>query len=445
MINEKIAKIAIIGLGYVGLPTAALFADRGFPVAGIDVNLKIVNQVNEGKLQNSEPGLQGLVMRSRRRGYLCATGIPSEGLSAADIIIVCVQTPVDRLGNVNLSFLQKACEDIAGCLKKNRLVIIQSTVPPKTINTVVLPTLEGLSGLKCGEDFRLAYCPERITPGKGLNDLSINTRLIGAYDSESANLCSRLFQLVTSGRLIITDIPSAEVSKLAENAFRYVNIAFANELALLCKQIGVDAKEVIALANTHPRVSIHQPGCGAGGPCLSKDTHLLMNSVQHSDFRPCVLSAAVSLNNSMPRIIAELALSALNKAGKNVVGSKVVILGTAYKGDVDDSRDSPAEGIVRELKQKHAKICVFDPHCPESYGEPKAKNLAEAVKDADCIIIAADHKEFSKLDLFEIKQLMKDNPIIVDAKRIINPVEAKHFGFEYVTTSCVAQGNTSFC
>jgi UDP-N-acetyl-D-mannosaminuronic acid dehydrogenase len=439
LIEAKEARIAVLGLGCVGLPTAALFANLGFRVTGVDINPKIVDQINSCVLHTKECSLDKLVITAHHKGLLSATSASSEALSAADVLIVCVQTPVDNQGNANLSFLRGACEEIAKILKRDKFVVIQSTVPPKTIGTIIVPILEKGSGLRCGVDFWLTYCPERMAPGNGLNDLGANARLIGAYDSESGVLGSALFKLATNGKLLMTDIPSAEVSKLAENTFRFVNIAFANELALICKQIGVDANEVIELANTHPRVNIHQPGCGAGGPCLSKDTHLLLSSIKLSTSKVEVISAAIRLNSKMPRYIANLAVDALCKKGKTVSKSKIAIFGTAYKGDVDDSRDSPAEEIIRELKKRKATLVVFDPNCSESFGEKKASSATEASMEADCIIIATDHKEFFELNLSAIKKLMKENPIIVDAKRTISPAEAKLQGFEYVTTSCVKE------
>jgi UDP-N-acetyl-D-mannosaminuronic acid dehydrogenase len=309
----------------------------------------------------------------------------------------------------------------------------------------VLPLLEGKSGLKCGVDFWLAYCPERLAPGNVLHDLTANTRLIGTYDLESAILAKTFFGLITKGELLTTSILLAEVAKLAENAFRYVNISFANELALICKQMSVDVEEVIRLANTHPRVNIHKPGCGAGGPCLSKDTHLLLNSTKSSKFRANLISAAIKLNNEMPRYVVDIAVEALNRIGKDAADSKIVVFGTAYKGGVNDSRGSPSEGIIRELKRRQARIVVFDPNCDESFGELKAKNLKEAVEGADCIIIATDHKEFCDLNLVDVKRLMKKNPIIVDGKRIISPAIARSLGFEYVALSSVIENSKRFC
>jgi UDP-N-acetyl-D-mannosaminuronic acid dehydrogenase len=444
MIKKTEAKIVVMGLGYVGLPTAALFANLGFRVIGVDVNPKIVSQINEGKLQTDEKGLHDLVSKTHKDGRLCATTAPSEALTDADIVIVCVQTPLDKKRHADLSFLRRACEEIAQALKRDKLVVIQSTVPPTSILTMVVPILEERSGLKCGTDFWLTYCPERMAPGNGLHDLTTNTRLIGAFDSESAILGDALYRIAANGEILITDIQSAEVSKLAENAFRYVNIAFANELALICRQIGVDANDVIRLANTHPRVNILQPSCGVGGPCLSKDTHLLFNSAHLSNYKAAVLPAAIRLNNSMPTVVAEFATAALKRTGKNIATSKIAVFGTAYKGGVTDSRNSPAGSIISKLKKKQASIVVFDPHCDESFGAQKVGSLLEAVEGADCIIIATDHEEFRKIDLAKIRKKMNKNPIIVDGKRVVSSAIARDLGFEYIAISFASEKKSMF-
>jgi UDP-N-acetyl-D-mannosaminuronic acid dehydrogenase len=274
-----------------------------------------------------------------------------------------------------------------------------------------------------------------MAPGSGIEDLATNKRVIGAYDSESAELGAELFSLVTKGQLQLTDLTSAEVAKLAENTYRYVNIAFANELALICKEIGVDVAEVIRLANTHPRVRIHNPGCGAGGPCLSKDTHLLLNAAKTNRLRPDLIISSVSVNKYMPRYIADLAAKALGRVGKNVENSRIAVFGTAYKGDVNDARDSPAKDIIRQLRSFKTHIVVYDPYCNESFGERKARDVFEATGETDCIIIATDHNAFKELDLSKIKSLMKENPIIIDGRRVIKPDEAERLGFAYIAVS----------
>jgi len=441
MINQKSAKITVVGLGYVGLPTAAHFANMGFQVTGLDLNSKIVGQINNLTLQTKEPNLKNFVFTAVQKLYLKATCVTNKALSDADIIIVCVQTPVDKEGNANLSFLQSAFAEIAKFLKKGTLVIIQSTVPPNTTKTLIVPLLENTQGLKCGVDFWLTYCPERMAPGNGLTDLAVNERLIGAFDSQSAELSTALFKYVTKGKLLLTNIPSAEISKLAENTFRFVNIAYANELALICRQLGVDVQEVINLANTHPRVNIHQPGCGAGGPCLSKDTNLLLHSIKSSGFKADVIPASLRLNAAMSGYIVDFAEEAMLKSGKCLEHARVAVFGTAYKGDVDDSRDSPSEGIIHELVRRRANVVVYDPICRESFGQYRAKNLIEAVTGTDCIIIATEHKQFGELNLSEIKPLMNNDPLIVDGKRIVNPDFAKYSGFDYVAVSSVLKEN----
>jgi len=431
-IKRKKAKIAVIGIGYVGLPTATILANLGFQVTGIDINPKIVNEVSQGRSHTNEPGLDKLISKTCQQGNLKATENALQAVSDADITIVCVQTPLNKYRKPNLTYLKKACEAIAKVLTKGKLVVIQSTIPPKTTKNFVVPLLEEQTGLKCGVDFWLTYCPERMTPGNGLKDLVTNPRVIGGYDSESVELGAELFRFVTKGELWLTNLAIAEVVKLAENTFRYVNVAFANELALVCKEIGVDVAEVIKLANTHPRVNIHKPGCGVGGPCLSKDTYLLLDSIETENFRPEIMLSSRKLNDYMPKYTTKLAVDALRKAGKSVENSKIAIFGTAYKGEVNDARNSPAEEIIRKFISLRARVVVYDPYCEESFGAKKVNDAIEAVRGADCIVITTDHRAFRELELPRIKSLMKENPILVDGRRVINPVEAKSHGFIYV-------------
>jgi len=319
------------------------------------------------------------------------------------------------------------------------LVIISSTVPPGTLLGKVKPKLESLSGLSVETEFYLAYAPERIAPGKALKEFVESPRLVGGIGPNSTKIASELFKTVCK-TVIETDAVTAEVAKLAENTFRDVNIAFANQLALICEHYGVDVTEVIKLANTHPRVNIHMPGPGVGGPCLTKDPYLLINKIKPTDYD--IIRTARKINDSMPKHVIELTLQALKNVRKEVKNSKIAILGTAYKGDVDDSRNSPSKQIIYELIRLGAKVVVYDPYCKESFGAKKASSLYEGVKDADCILILTDHTEFKNLHLKEIKALMNEKPVIVDGRRIVNPYEAKGLGFIYYGigfTNCVTE------
>lgn len=430
-IKRRKAHISVIGLGHVGLPTAAIFADAGFDVVGVDLKREIVESVSSEKSPVKEPGLNALVKKVVRNGKLRTTTDAQWAMRKADIAMICVMTPLTEDKKPNQMYLKKACEDVAGELSGRKLVVIQSTVPPGTIKSLVVGTLEERSGLKCGLDFWLAYCPERIAPGRAVREFAENARIVGGYGLDSADIAAQLFKTVTKGKVLKTNCATAEVAKLAENTFRFVNIAFANELALICEQVSVDVTEVVRLANTHPRVNIHRAGFGVGGPCVPKDPYLLLHSVVGTDFRSRVIEPSGELNEFMWRHAVELVVKGLKKVGKDVEGSTVAVLGVAYKAEVDDVRNSPAETIVRELTGLGAKIMVYDPYCDESFGAEKARDVMTAIEGVDCLVIATDHKMFQDLDIRKIKSLMSPKPIIVDGKRIVNPVKAKEQGFAY--------------
>ena len=431
IIRARKARLAVIGLGHVGLPAAAVFAGAGFQVTGVDLKKEVVEAVSSGKSHIREPGLDELVGRVVRQGRLKATTNIQQAAREADIVIMCVQTPVTQDKEPSLTYLGKACETVAEGLSKGKLVVVQSTVPPGTMKNFVVRIFEEGSGLKCGKDFWVANCPERIASGRAIQEFVENVRIVGGYNSESVEIAVELFKAVTKGEILTTDCTSAELAKLAENAFRDVNIAFANELALICEQMGSDAVEVIKLANTHPRVNIHKPGCGVGGPCLPKDPYLLLHPVKERGFKSRVIEPSRELNDYMSKHTVELVVKALRKLGKDVSESKVAVLGVAYKGEVDETRNSPAERIVRELMDLGAEVVVYDPCCEESFGAGRAQNVNEAVRGADCIVIATDHKMFGELELEKIRALMNENPALIDGRRVVNPSEANRQRFTY--------------
>ena len=432
IIRARKARLAVIGLGHVGLPAAAVFAGAGFQVTGVDLKKEVVEAVSSGKSHIREPGLDEMVRRVVRQGRLKATTNIQQAAREADILIMCVQTPITQDKEPSLTYLGKACETVAEGLSKGKLVVVQSTVPPGTMKNFVVRIFEEGSGLKCGKDFWLANCPERIASGKAIQEFVENVRIIGGYNSESVEIAVELFKAVTEGEILTTDCTSAELAKLAENAFRDVNIAFANELALICEQMGSDAVEMIKLANTHPRVNIHKPGCGVGGPCLPKDPYLLLYPVKEKGFKSRVIEPSRKLNDYMSKHTVELVVKALRKLGKDVSESKVTVLGVAYKGEVDETRNSPAERIVRELMDLGAEVVVYDPYCEESFGAGRAEDVNVAVRGADCIVMATDHKMFGELELEKIRTLMNEKPALIDGRRVVHPVEAKKQGFTYL-------------
>jgi UDP-N-acetyl-D-mannosaminuronic acid dehydrogenase len=308
------------------------------------------------------------------------------------------------------------------------LVAICSTIPPRTMQEKIKPLLESLCGLKADTDFYLAYVPERIAPGKALQEFIESPRLVGGIGPNSTKIAAELFGNVCK-TVIETDATTAEIAKTAENTFRDVNIAFANQLALICEQHGADITKVIKLANTHPRVNIHTSGPGVGGPCLTKDPYLLTHQSKPEDYD--LIYTARKINDNMPTHIVNLTIQALKNAGKDVKNSKITILGTAYKANIDDSRFSPSESIIQKINELDATSIVYDPYCTNTFGAKKATSLHESIEGADCLIIATDHTEFKNLNLTIMKQLMNDKPAIVDGRRILNPHEAEDLGFIY--------------
>lgn len=427
-VESQSAKVVVFGLGRIGLPKAVIIAGAGFQVIGVDTNSEIVESISKGRISASEPRLNYLLNQVIQKGLLKAISNGSAAVKDADIIIVCVPTPVKEDKTPNLAYIENACRTIAHNLSEGKLIIIESTLPPQTTKTFIASILENGSGLRCGLDFWLAYCPERISSGKALKEFVENDRIVGGYNAESGEIATEFFKNFVKGYIHMTEATTAEIAKLAENTFRDTNIAFANELALICEEVGVDASEAIKLANTHPRVNIHTPGPGVGGPCLPKDPYFLLHLFKHPNN---IIQTARHINDNMPHHVTELILKAFKNVGKQVKGGKITILGTAYKGDVDDCRSTPSKPIILELIRRGAKVTVYDPFCKENFTAKRAASLQEATEDANCLVIVTDHTPFKSLNLSKIKASMDDKPIIVDGRRIIDARKAEKLGFIY--------------
>lgn len=418
--------LTVIGLGRIGLSTAVVFASRGFSVVGVDVDFGRVEAVNSGRCYIREPGLDVLLREVVSRGLLRATTDVVEAVKESDAVIVAVPTPV-RDGVADLSYLRAALEGVRRGLHRGVLVVVESTVPPGTTAGFARSLLEE-SGYMVEEDFFLVHVPERIAPGRAIEELLNVPRVVGGVGLKSTEKAVELYSKVNP-KLLPTDATTAEFVKLIENTYRDLNIAFANLLALLAEKLGIDVYEAIKLANTHPRVNIHWPGAGVGGPCLTKDPYMLI-SIDSGFWGSELIRLARRINEYMPKHTVEIIIKALRDAGIDIKGAKVAVLGAAYKGGVDDIRESPAKYIVKELLEKGARVTVFDPYTSETFGAEKASSIEEAVRDADVIVIVTDHPEFKNLDLDAIAKLVKHR-IIVDGRRVIEPYQAVKHGFKY--------------
>jgi UDP-N-acetyl-D-mannosaminuronic acid dehydrogenase len=402
-------KICVLGLGYIGLPSASTFATHGIKVIGVDVNRKIVETLQNGGLHIHEPGLRTLVQAAIRSGNLIIRDQPED----ADAFIIAVPTPFFDDKSADLRFVESACESILPYLRKGNLVVLESTSPPRTTVDVVAPILEK-PGLKAGTDFSLAYTPERVLPGQILRELIENARVIGGIDRVSAEAGCDLYKTFVTGEIYLTDATTAEMVKLMENTYRDVNIAIANEFSRLADRFGVDVWEAIGLANRHPRVSILRPGPGVGGHCISVDPWFLVDAAP--DLSKLILTARM-VNDSQPDFVIDLFCRAAGHARggeKPLSGQRIAVLGLAYKPDVDDLRESPAIEIACKLKEAGAVVTAYEPFKPDAVvrGLTIAPTLEEALKDADMIGLLVAHSPVRELNPAQVAAMTPARTVI---------------------------------
>ncbi|QDA32366.1 nucleotide sugar dehydrogenase [Thermococcus indicus] len=407
-IEKRTAEIAVIGLGYIGLPTAIMFANAGFNVTGYEIKTDVVERINSGKAHIVEPDIDDLLRKAIESGKLRATSNPAD-IREKDVYIICVQTPLREDRTPNLTYLESAVKTVAKAMKPGALIVIESTVPPLT--TVRMAELIGeLTGLKPGRDFHMVHAPERVMPGRIFRELVYNSRILGGITPESAELAERLYRSFVKGQIFRTKSTVSEVVKLMENTFRDVNIALANEFAYLAHQYGINVFEAIELANSHPRVKIHVPGIGVGGHCLPKDPHLLVWPAK-DDFG--LIRLAREINDGMPLLAKDLLFEALRTINLLPEKAVVAVLGLAYKGDSDDTRNSPASTFVEAIMDDVAEVRTYDPFVEGTHG-----SLEEALRGADAVVIATDHTAFKSLDWETLGKLMR-NRVLIDGRRVV--------------------------
>ena len=393
MILEMIKSINVIGLGYIGLPTAATLANAGFDALGVDVRPDIIAKINAGDIHIQEPGLDILVRAAVQRGKLRAAAAPSR----ADVFIIAVPTPIHPDKSPDLSFVEAATRTIAPVLEKGNLVIVESTVPPRTCVDVVAPIIENMTGLKHGMDYDLAHCPERVIPGQILTEIIHNDRIVGGTTPEATKRTAALYGSFVKGRLLETDATTAEMCKLMENSFRDVNIALANELANIADDLQIDIHEAIGLANRHPRVNIHTPGIGVGGHCIPIDPWFIAHVAPE---KAQLIQAARKINDARPHLLAERILA----AHREQPDSAIAFFGLSYKPDVDDFRESPAIEVVHQIAQSIlAPLYVVEPNIaalpPELQAFPHIvfTSAADALNRAQIIVGLVNHTPFRTL------------------------------------------------
>jgi len=423
-------KIVVVGMGYVGIPVAAEFANAGFDVVGVEIIKWKVDWINKGKcpIQGNEPGLTKLLKKVVKNGKLRATKDFME-CRDADAILICTETPFDlKRKEPDYSALKSAVNSVAENLEKKSLIVVESTIAPKTMENVVKFILEK-NGKKAGKDFYLANCPERVMPGKLLHNIENLDRVVGGIDKKSQELAVELYSHIVKGKLYPTDCLTAEIVKTTENAYRDVQIGFANEIALICEKLGVDTFKVRELVNKCPYRDMHLPGAGVGGHCLPKDSLLLAYSVKDK-IDPRMLMTAREINETMPLHMVELIKECFKETKKDLKKSKISIFGLAYLANSDDTRNTPAIPIIEKLKENEANVVIHDSYVKKFDEGNITDSIDEALKGSDCLVLVTAHDEYKKINLKKIKKLMR-TPIIVDGRNLFSKEECEKEGFVY--------------
>jgi len=395
-------KICVIGLGYIGLPTASLLGTKGFQVHGVDVSADVVNTINQGKIHIVEPDLDIMVRSAVNAGNLKAGLEPVE----ADVFIIAVPTPFKGEYEPDLSYVESATRMISPFIKPGNLVILESTSPVGTTDEVVAKILSD-DGHDTDKEVHVAHCPERVLPGRILVELVENDRIVGGVSPLATKMAIEFYQSFVRGEVLSTDSRTAEMAKLTENSSRDVSIAFANELSLICDEEGINVWELISLANRHPRVNILTPGPGVGGHCIAVDPWFI---VARSPKYSRLIKTARLVNDAKPQWVIEKVKNRAEKFKHPVIGC----LGLAFKADVDDLRESPAVDIVRQLiKDNVGEILISEPNL-EKHSEFDLITCEELIQRADIILLLVDHKEFKG-----IKRLELNEKVLIDTRGII--------------------------
>jgi nucleotide sugar dehydrogenase len=426
--------VEVVGLGWMGLPLACLFAQTGARVIGADRNSSIVKSINSGESPINEDGLPELLRKVVRSGKLTATTDTADAASKSDVIVIMVPTLIDRHKKPDYQHVEEACVEIGKGVRPGSLVVFQSTCGPGITDRVVKATIEKHAGLKAGQDYGIAYSPIRAMGGQGLTDMRKYARVVGGIDKTSLDATVAVLSCIVDGKLIKTrDIPTAEASKLFETIYRDVNIALANEFALFCEEAGIDYYEAAKAANSQPYSHLLSPGVGVGGHCLPVYPYLLAAETEKSKLKIPMDSRLT--NDQMPRHVLRMAAEGLRTCGKSTKRSRFTVLGITYRPNVRETRFSPSIDLIGLVRKRGGRVCVYDPlYTPDElkqmgfHAEP---TLPGALEKADCAILAVGHNDFRRIKPVDLAANMSKNSVVVDCTGTLEPEEIEKVGLIY--------------
>lgn len=424
---NKQAKIGVVGMGYVGLPLALSLAEVGFSVTGIDINSEKIKSLSDGLLvlAENEPGLLDLLRRVRSKKK-CQFSAKVEDLRSCDAVVIAVQTPLKKNSFMpDYSVLKQAVGDTAANMKKGALLVMQSTIAPGSSYKYIIPWIKRKRGFNAGIDYRYAYVPERVMPGKLLVSLRDFPRIIGADDRIAAEAARLLYASITKGKIDTSPVVTAELAKVTENSYRYMEINFVNALSILCQRHGASFGKVRELVNRRDNIRLLQPGAGIGGHCLPKDPWLLVSGEKRSRLRP-LFKLCGEINRSMAGQVVELTKIGLGEAGIKLNRANLAILGYSYKEETDDIRDTPAARVADRLKKLGVKITIHDPYV-KSFGG----NLSEVVRGQDAVVVLTAHRQYRNFSVIKLKKLLKSK-IVIDGRQTWDMNKARRLGLKYL-------------
>ena len=413
-LKDKTAKIAILGLGYVGLPLAVVFGEAGFQVTGVDPDKRKIDSLVEGKSYIPDVKTEAVTKLVKEGKFTSTTDFSV--LKEMDAVSICVPTPLRQTGDPDMSFIISATEQLAKYMHKGMVVVLESTTYPGTTRELLLPKLGIEHGLKVGEDWFLAFSPERVDPGRE-DYTTINTpKVMGGITEACGEVATAWYEGAIKTVHQVSTAEAAEMSKLLENTFRMINIGLVNELAIMCERLGVDVWEVIDAAASKPFGFMKfTPGPGLGGHCIPIDPLYLSWKMKSFNYNARFIELASEINTNMPRYVVSRILEAMNDRGKHLKGSKVLVLGVAYKPDIDDVRESPALDVIGLMKKKGAIVEYHDPYIPHIHHEydgwqmDSVKDMMKSVKEAEAVIIITNHKEYDYKAIIESAKFVFDS------------------------------------
>ena len=432
-IENKSLKIAVIGIGRIGLPTALCFANSGFETIGIDINQKLVDMVNSGDYPlKDEPEFDKVFENVLEKKKFSAQTDITKVIPNSDIVLLSLPTPMDNQNIPDYTALLTVGRSLNGLLSNGQIIIVESTVEPGFIENELLESIEGTEkNVKSGIDFHLAVCPETANPGEIMHDFKKLPRLVGSIDEKTSPIVSALYTNVFGVELIpMPNCKTANAVKLTTNVFREINIGFINELSLLFEKLGIDTYTVIEAAKSKYNFQPHYPGPGVGGPCLPVNAYQYLNSSKKIDVNFLkIVQDARKINESMPSHVIELLENAFSESNKSLENSTVTILGISYKPNVHDVQIAPSEMIIRLLKEKNVNLKIFDPYFTSEtiFGYKIENSISDAISDSNAVLIITGHNEFNDFDVDLLSNSM-NNPILIDCTGKINPQNVKSKG-----------------